>query len=462
MLCAIIKGPSLENAQRQIESALPNAECLELRLDFFDSLDIAQLRQTYSHIPMVFTLRISDKRTEAQRLEAISQLCSLKPEFFDIEVETDKNFLKNLQLKHPSICWILSYHNFEETPKDLNKLLGQIRSQKADIYKIAVFAKDACDTFKLINATRNSDLIPISMGPSGLFSRMLPSPMMYAPADDSCFTAPGQLTLKEFCNTYHIGKTHVPLGLIGNKVDVSVSHLSHNAMMRELKIPGSYSKIHLEPEQLGEFMELAKKSPLHGLSVTMPHKEAIIPYLDEIDPTAKEIGAVNTLIFQNGRVKGYNTDATGAIEALEQPLTGKKVVLLGAGGAAKAIAYEARKRGADVILLTRDPSKHVCDGKLDDFGKFPHDIVINCTPSRLPIDVSKLREGCTVMDITTMPKETELLILAKERGCKVVYGYRMFVNQAVEQFHLWFGGKYDREAMRRSLTVHCERVLCEG
>src|SRR5262249_16514603 len=161
--------------------------------------------------------------------------------------------------------------------------------------------------------------------------------------------------------------------------------------------------------------------------------------------------AVNTLLFEEGKIFGFNTDGIGALNAIEKefPVKDKRIVIIGAGGAAKAIAYEAHRRGGLVTIVNRDAEKALqiaqllpCIGKGLDYmatcAETGYDVLINCTPSPLPIASEYIIPQAIVMDIKTKPKETAFLKLAREKGCPIIYGYQMFIEQALGQFNLWF------------------------
>jgi 3-dehydroquinate dehydratase/shikimate dehydrogenase len=231
-------------------------------------------------------------------------------------------------------------------------------------------------------------------------------------------------------------------------------------------------KILVNENELGEFIQLAKQIPVSGLSITRPLKECILPNFNDIDSRAKKIGAVNTLHFENGGFKGYNTDGIGALNAIENVVSvkGKRIIMIGAGGATKAIAYEALQRGAKVTILNRHVDKAVkiaeqlgCEGKgLDkmvDCTKAGYDILINCTPVEMPIDVVDILPQAVVMDIKTKPKNTELLNQAIVKGCQVIYGYHMFVEQAVGQFQLWFDDRINANQCKEFFTTKAEECI---
>lgn len=450
MICAVIKGPTLKLALDQMQKAA-SADLLEIRLDFFLNLDDLKSIVAAAKIPLIFTLRSKDQGgnfngTEEERLNHIESISHLNPAFLDIEHNVPKAFISNLQAKFPKQKIILSYHNFEQTPDDLQLLLKEMQTTQANVYKIATMTNSSLDMLRLLSFGKDQGIIAIGMGPYGEPGRILCAcnEMLwtYACIDENHQTAPGQLPLNTLDTVYNRG--HEVYGLIGDPVAHSIGHFTHNAVFRELKVPAVYVKIPVKKHELADFFSYAKKNGFRGLSVTQPHKEAVIPFLDEIDPYAQAIGAVNTIHFVDGKLKGYNTDAKAAIDAIGQPVEGKSISIIGAGGAARAIAYEACQRGANVTIHNRTKQKGLalaerfgCSASgLDDISE-DYDILINTTPALLPLHHKDIHDGALIMDITTQPKETALIKCAQQKGCQVVYGYQMFVNQAVSQFKIW-------------------------
>jgi 3-dehydroquinate dehydratase/shikimate dehydrogenase len=285
-------------------------------------------------------------------------------------------------------------------------------------------------------------MIGISMGdygqPGRILAPILGSPITYACIDENLKTAPGQLSV-EALKDLSLNENTAIYGLIGDPVDKSIGDKTHNFCFRSSGIEAVYVKMKVKETELGEFLKLARKLPFRGLSVTMPLKKSILSYLDEIDPKARQIGAVNTLVFENGKIIGYNTDGVGALRAIKRSVKGEKIAILGTGGAAQSIAYEARLQGAQVVLLKRNEYET------------EYDILINCTPALSPIDPAYILPKSLVMDITTNPKETLFLRHALEKGCKVIYGYQMFIEQALGQFDLWFKDRIDRDILERKV-----------
>lgn len=485
MICIVIKGPTIQEAHEQISAASAYADVVELRLDNFQSLDFSALKHLLSSysIPMIFTLRRPSQggnylKSEELLFADFMKLAEIGPAYLDIEYCFPAHYIKNISTKYPEVKIILSYHNFTETPTNLDALYSEMKKVSAYYYKIAVTAQNSSDTLRLLCWKKQIDknVITISMGTHGQFSRILSpivgNPFTYATIDNHLTTAPGQLPAKTLIEQYHYRKltpsTNI-YGLIGDPVDLSISDITHNKMIQNHALDAVYVKMRVTESELPEFIHFAKKLPLHGLSVTMPLKEFVLPHIDHIDPIAKEIGACNTLQFHNGTIFGTNTDGMGALNAIERkmPIKGKKIVLIGAGGSAKAIAHEARRRGAHVTVLNRNKKKaeHLannlsCLGHgLEHLSECHYDILINSTPVGMPIDRNHIRPDSLVMDIKTYPKQSEFLTHASQKGCEIIYGYHMFVEQAVGQFNLWFKNRINVTHLRNSLAETAENHI---
>lgn len=247
-------------------------------------------------------------------------------------------------------------------------------------------------------------------------------------------------------------------GIIGYPVAHSRSPELHNAWFRKKHIDAVYEIFEIEPERLSDFMKVFREK-VNGASITIPYKIVIMDYLDEIDPVARKIGAVNTVINKNGKLIGYNTDIYGAIKALKDAteLKDKKVLLLGAGGAAHAIAYGLVDEGAAVVILDQDFEKSKTLAKKTNaraekmenlknvFKKESSDIVINATPVGMHPDfkgqslVPKelLKPEMVVFDIVYNPLKTKLLTDAEGKGCTIITGDKMLLYQAKKQFELF-------------------------
>lgn len=257
---------------------------------------------------------------------------------------------------------------------------------------------------------------------------------------------------------------------IGYPIKKSLSPVIHNAGYKMLGIDDrfQYTTKEVLTEQLESFLKEAKDGNIKGISVTMPHKEEAMKYLDEIDPVAEEIGAVNTVVNDNGKLIGYNTDWIGAVKALKSvtEVSGKKVALVGAGGAAKAIAYGIVKEGGKLKVYNRtvEKAKEIAEKFNAEFESIDNleeiknmDIIINSTSVGMGEDVNSpipkvyLNNEQVIFDIVYSPMETKLIQDAKKVGAKVVYGYLLLLYQAAAQFELYTGQKAPVQEMKKAL-----------
>jgi len=268
------------------------------------------------------------------------------------------------------------------------------------------------------------------------------------------------------------GKTAL-FGIIGRPVEHSLSPVMHNAAFSHLDLNNVY--VPLSPKKLADALVGLKSMGFKGLSVTVPFKEEIIPYLDRIDDTALQIGAVNTLVITetsggSPKIHGTNTDWIGSNAALAQAieLKGASALVLGAGGAAKAVAFGLQKAGATVTVANRTKSKASALGKeldckalgLDEIDDVDADILINTTTVGMtphvdhsPVAPNLLSQYRVVMDIVYAPLETKLLRNSKEQGCTVIDGLDMLLFQGAEQFRIWTGLQAPTTVMRRALVT---------
>jgi 3-dehydroquinate dehydratase/shikimate dehydrogenase len=232
-------------------------------------------------------------------------------------------------------------------------------------------------------------------------------------------------------------------------------------------VNGVYVALHAKT--LKDLMACVKDIPIHGLSVTMPYKQAIISHLDNTDSHTTKIGACNTVVrAQDGKLYGFNTDAAGVVRPLEQRITieGAKILILGAGGAARAAVFGLKERGAEVYILNRHAEKgkklarqaRARSAKRSDLKKLAFDVIINATPVGMgntresPLNADEIKARY-VFDMVYDPVETRLMKLAKERGAEVIPGIEMFVHQAARQFEIWTGKPAPWDEMLRVATT---------
>ncbi|MGB9845418.1 shikimate dehydrogenase [Methanothermobacter tenebrarum] len=273
------------------------------------------------------------------------------------------------------------------------------------------------------------------------------------------------------------GKTNV-VGVIGDPVEHSLSPIMHNAAFNHLKLDYVYVAFHVKKGMAKEAIEAMKTFNIKGLNVTIPHKVRILKYIDEIDETAKLIGAVNTLKLEKGKVWGFNTDGIGCVRALEEVtnLKGKNVIILGAGGASRAITFQlASSNVGSLHILNRTPenAKKIAEDIKEKLGikvfagGLEHlkekigdaDILINTTPVGMYPNIDArplatadiLHENLIVKDLVYNPPQTRLLKEAEKAGAKTISGIKMLVYQGAESFKIWTGKEAPTSIMEKAI-----------
>lgn len=459
-LVAVICGSSLQEAKEQIIQAKnEGADLVEIRLDRIEGA-LDELSKLPKSLPMIFTFRKkahggAAEMEESERLELFEKcLDAGMPDYCDIEADTNQTFLQKIKKKHPKMKIILSLHELDSMPP-LEEALSKMKIDGIEHFKLAVAAHSASDALKLmIFAKEHKQLTCIGLGDEGKITRIL-GPLFgaefcYAPLreEEAVF---GQVLLRDLIEIYRfkmLGPKTKIYALLGHPVEKSVGHLFHNKRFPKSAV---YVKIDLDVPELPLFFSLIRKLPFAGFSITMPLKELLGRFLTSVDPSAAAIGSVNTIVVEKEHWIGYNTDGTGALDALEKhvKVKSKKMVVLGAGGSGRAIAYEARQRGAKVTVLNRTQARGEALAKdfdcksasLEELGNLSFDILVNSIPADLIFDAKELPAEALVMDIVYWEEETPLLKIARERGCICIGGMEMFEAQALLQQKIWFSKK---------------------
>ena len=281
------------------------------------------------------------------------------------------------------------------------------------------------------------------------------------------------------------GKTRV-CGVIGDPIEHSLSPILHNAAFNSLKLDYAFLAFKVKSVEVGNAINGMRALGIVGLNVTMPHKKSVISHLDEIDQTAKFLNAVNTIHNKNGKLFGFNTDGVGALKALKENgvnPAGKKVLLLGSGGAARAIAYALAKDADELVVLNRtvEQAKELASLLNRTFSKkavadslTPSaiqenlrgcDILVNATSVGMKPNANQsvitpewLKPNLAVMDIVYNPIETKLAKDAKSAGAKVVSGVEMLIYQGAASFEIWTGKSAPVEVMRKAALDHLNKV----
>jgi len=462
-VCVPVCEKDLNALQNACARAIEWADVVELRLDCLDA-EPEDLAQVLNNIPrpVILTLRPSEQGghrnlTRAAR-EAFWKVQATPGEAVWWDVEGD--------LAHDlSPAWsrtIVSHHDFAGVPQDLDQIYERLAQAPARVLKIAVQANEIVDcipVFRLIDRARreNREIIAIAMGNAGVATRILgPSRgsfLTYGALDDDSATAPGQVNARKLRSLYNIDAINdetVICGLVGLPVMHSVSPHIHNAAFAAEAVNGVY--LPFEVKDVTQFFKRMVHPRtteldwnLRGLSITAPHKQAVMECLDWIEPDAKKMGAVNTIVVEKDRLLGYNTDAAGFVEPLLKhvgSLENRQVAVIGAGGAARAAIWALQKENANVTVFARDINKakllNVPGVLLSSASFSGYDVVVNATPES-PATAEQLQGAHWVYDLVYNPIETQFIKEARKAGCETLGGLEMLVAQAKIQFELWTG-----------------------
>jgi 3-dehydroquinate dehydratase / shikimate dehydrogenase len=355
-------------------------------------------------------------------------------------------------------------------PQDLAALHQRMASLDPDIIKIAAMAHHPVDNLQMLQLIQNAKIptIGICMGDIGIPTRILAgkfgAPFTYATFHHERTLAPGQLSYRQMVEGYgyeRITRETEVYGVVADPIGHSLSPLLHNAAFRELKLDKIYVPFRVPEGELDLFLDACPDLGVAGLSITIPHKEAAMKGLTTVESSARDIGAVNTIVFQQGERRGYNTDYHAALDSIlkgigdttgENPIGGRIALILGSGGVARAISHGLKSHEADVVITNRTDARskqlaqQVGCRWVDWNARHsikPH-LLVNCTPVGMHPNVDEtpfhrhyLRRQMVVFDTVYNPEQTLLIKEAREQGCRTVTGVDMFVRQAAMQFKLF-------------------------
>ena len=460
---------------------------VELRLDYIQGeVQVKRLLKERPCPAIVTCRRKSDggrwDRSEEARLQLLRLAIAEGADYIDLEDDVAGSVRRYGTTKR-----IVSHHDMLRTPPDLAHLHARMVALDADVVKIATMANHPTDNLRMLELV-HATLVPtvgIRMGDIGVPTRILAgragAPFVFATFNDERALAPGQIGWRPMRDLYHydaITPATRIYGVVADPVAHSLSPAVHNAACRAAGIDAVYIPFRVPADQLDEFLTTATRWPLAGLSVTIPHKEAVLAKCTRQDDLVKAIGAANTLTFTPDGIAAANTDAVAAVESLaavlaetEQLAGGdglgvETALVLGAGGAARAVAFGLKQRGVEVTIAARTPErgKKVATDvgcKLVDWSarhRMPHDCIVNATPIGMhpdvdatPFDKEHFRPYMVVFDTVYNPENTLLIKEARGAGCRVVTGVEMFVRQAAIQFRTWHGVEPPPEVMREAL-----------
>ena len=495
-LCVAVIGSDAASIVERAESLVRDNPFLEFRLDYL-SQPLAGLPKLKNFLEMhpeatvIATCRRAVnggkfRGSVAAQLAVLLKAADAGFQLVDLELQSVKA-LKPQELQELSdrVGLIISYHNFRNTKK-LEEPFEAMTEYQADFYKVVSTAINLYDNvvmMKFVEANSGKrEMIGLCMGEQGIISRVLGvragSVFTFGAATRGEETAPGQATANELRDTYRIegvdAATQV-YGVAGDPVEHSLSPVMMNAAFRRETVNAVYLALHAK--SLKDLLACVRDIPIRGLSITMPYKQEIIEELENSDPLTRLVGACNTVVRGvDGKLYGFNTDVAGVVVPLEQrmSLAGARILLVGAGGVARAAAFGLKSKGAEVFITNRTPEKaqtlarqaKVKFIKRSDVAKQSFDVIINATPvgmgngKQSPLEEKELNTKY-VFDLVYVPAETRLIKMARAKGLQVVPGLEMFVQQGARQFEIWTGKPAPIAEMGYVVTKALERRAAE-
>src|SRR5580704_8860077 len=487
-VCLALSGDTIEDMLAIAESMARDNPFLEFRLDYLKQPlaalpKIHRFLETHQYVTAIGTCRRAEnggrfKGSLASQLEVLTRAHAAGCQIVDLEIQSA------LKAKREAIArlrsragLIVSFHDFRAT-RNLDETLEKMLKVPADFYKVVSTATTLSDNVTMMKFSQTQSdkhaLIGLCMGEQGIISRVLSvragSVFTFGAVSADLKTAPGQISAGDLRSIYRIDQVDAATrvyGVAGDPVEHSLSPVIMNTALRRENVNGVYLPLHAKT--LKDLMRCVREIPLHGLSVTMPYKQSILAHLDNTDAHTTKIGACNTVVRgQDGKLYGFNTDAAGVVRPLEQRLSieNAKVLVLGAGGAARAAVFGLKERGAEIWILNRTSVKgqklarqaKARTIKRADLRKIAFDVIINATPVGMgntrdcPLKDDEI-QARLVFDMVYDPVETHLLRVARTKGVAVIPGVEMFVQQAARQFEIWTGKPAPAGDMLRAVTI---------
>jgi 3-dehydroquinate dehydratase/shikimate dehydrogenase len=482
----------LDHARREAEAG---ETFLEFRLDFLDQPGkgaeaISKFLEQFPDCIVLATCRRHQNHGRfngsiEEQVAVLEQAVRSGAHAIDIEIETAEAAQERLGQFRGRVQVIVSYHNYEATPP-MDTVIGRVMRIQADAYKVVTTARKPSDNVRVLSAAKalpKERLIVLAMGELGFPTRVL-SPVFggiytYATPMFAEGTAAGQVSARYLRHLYRVEKlrkTAKIYGVIADPIRHSISPAVHNRAFQARRVDAVYLPFLVSPAYLRDFFSMAAKLPLAGFSVTIPHKQKIIRYLDAVDSLARRIGAVNTVWRKAGKWRGTNTDAAGVTGPLSRHLRlqNASILIVGNGGAARGAACALYDAGAKISLVGRNADRvralsKVCGAEAlvrEQLANRHFDAVIHATPLGMYPHVNECFfngqiPGEVVFDMVYNPIETVLVRHAREQGKTVIPGLDMFIEQAVRQFELWTGDNAPRSVMQSAALEALEHRTLE-
>ena len=503
-VCAAVIGSTAADFVEKATAAAREIPFLEFRLDYLEkpALALPRLKQflaEHTAVTAIATCRRAAnggkfQGSEAEQLDLLIKAAGAGFHIVDLELESAEALPRPAfqKLREASAGLIVSYHDFKQTGSAaaLQAVAERIAAFAPDFVKIVPTARTLSDNLTLMRLVeRLSDttsVIGICMGDSGIISRVLGlragSAFTFAAATAGEETGPGQIAARSLIETYRIEEVDAStkvFGVAGNPIGKSLSPLMMNTAFRRETVNAVY--LALQTADVADLCNAIRDIPIVGVSVTMPHKQTILPHLEHTDPLSAKIGACNTVLRvasagEPAKLYGFNTDVQGITVPLEKRLAlkGAKVLVLGAGGTARAAVFGLRDKGAEVFILNRTPETAAKLAKQagakvikrEALPKSSFDVILNATSVGMAgqkaaqiLTAADFTAGLKtryVFDVVYNPVETPLLKLARQLGIAVITGVEMFVQQGARQFEIWTGKPAPEEEMLK-VVIHTLR-----
>jgi 3-dehydroquinate dehydratase / shikimate dehydrogenase len=497
-ICVAIQAPTPSEMLERAAQALKDVKFLEFRLDYLaqPARALTLLKAFLKANPKLTAIGTCRRKPNgghfvgslSEELSILQRAARAGCKIIDLEVESAEEASPvqlekfRIALQETGAALLVSFHDFSKT-RAVEHAGLRIAAFEPEYIKVVSTAQTLSDNLAILrlieDRSAQSHVVGIAMGEEGLVSRVLGpregSAFTFASLEDGSETAPGQLSARTLRRLYRADKLDAEtrvFGVAGNPIAHSLSPLMHNTAFQREKVNAVL--LPLKAKSAADLIALMIELPMSGAAVTMPLKLEVLPYLDQIDPLAARIGAVNTLrVSADGKLSGYNTDVYGVVRPLQErmKLKGARIAILGAGGAARAAVFGLVDAGAEVFIVNRTHENAVALARAAKAKALKHqllakhsfDAIINSTPcgmkgskEPLPLAENELNAGL-VFEMVYNPLETPLLKLAKSRGIPVINGLEMFVQQGARQFQIWTGRTPPEAEMRRVVERELKR-----
>jgi 3-dehydroquinate dehydratase/shikimate dehydrogenase len=496
-VCVAVIGEDPADIIERAESLVRDNPFMEFRLDYLSnpSAGLPKLKHFLDLHPeatVIATCRRAVnggkfKGSAVAQLDILTKAAATGFQLVDIELQSAE-ILKSAELAElkDRVGVILSYHDFKATKKLEDVFIG-MKKYPADFYKVVSTATSLYDNVQMMKFLQahsaQYEMVALCMGEQGIISRVLGvragSIFTFGAATRGEETAPGQVPAAELRDTYRIEMVDAATqvyGVAGDPVSHSMSPIMMNTAFRRETVNAVYLALHAKT--LKDLLACVNDIPLRGLSITMPYKQDIVEVLSNSDALTRQIGACNTVVrAQDGKLYGFNTDVAGVVVPLEQRMTlqGAKVLIVGAGGVARAAAFGLKSKGAEVFITNRTTehgqtlarqakAKYM---KRPDVAKSSFDVIINATPVGMggnrqsPLEDKELNTKY-LFDLVYVPAETKLMKLARAKNIEIIPGLEMFVQQGARQFEIWTGKPSPVAEMAFVVSKALERMAAQG